>query len=275
MNEEDLNDSKYRRSLNEERYNEIQKRLGLIRSIYSDIRTAPKSIQEEYYNGDNIAIYLKQGISSSIHGPMGTEDGVVIDSFHKEKYKDAFKKYTEAQIENKNLISKEQEQSYTTPDIDFDDIRSKIDSMNNVQDLIRFESVDMTKYEKYQTLETEAKLGEIRKTIYKKMAEINSREKSAVEESLKVPQTQKWYQKLYQKLSNIFKRESEVALPKGKSIDGGEDTPPPVSSVVSGPHDPKGPCMPELAEQVEEPGHYNYEPKGPEQPKEMQEIDQK
>lgn len=100
--------------------NEYQRRRGVIYSLYPDINARPESVEEE----DRALSTLISCLTSKGNGwgKRLASDHVMVDGFYFEKYEEAFGRLAELQEENKKYISKEQEESFEFPNIDFDEL---------------------------------------------------------------------------------------------------------------------------------------------------------
>ena len=116
---------KQRRETNKVRYDELTIRQNLLLSIYPNLEEAPKSIKKELEEIISIKLYLKNGVTTSYHGPEMI-DGVYIDRFEKEKYESAIKELQELQKENEKYITKHQEAEFKMPTYSIDEYLEQI-----------------------------------------------------------------------------------------------------------------------------------------------------
>lgn len=103
------------------------KRKAIIRNKYPKIyaETTPESIQAEY-KALNTLVDSLQTSRQETWGNMISSDGCAIDGFIAKKYEDALNKFSQFNQENAIYITREEEENFKFPEIDFEGLEAKI-----------------------------------------------------------------------------------------------------------------------------------------------------
>ncbi len=109
------------------------RRQAIIKSKFPDILKAPASIQKEYY-ALNSMIDSLQTSRREIWGKTTSSDGYEIDKFVAEKYEEKLSEFKELNEENKQYISREDEENFKYPEIDFDALTQEVQEMQTNTD---------------------------------------------------------------------------------------------------------------------------------------------
>ena len=118
---------------------EYTRRLGVIHQKYPDLNEAPKSIADEYSKLNTLLVGL-ENVQFANWGMTETSDGFQVDGFLIEKYEEALTSLEEVQAQNSEFITKEEEESFRFPEIDFEGLRAEMGEMQNLADVRALQS---------------------------------------------------------------------------------------------------------------------------------------
>lgn len=150
---------------NRAKFDQIQTRMGLIKSLYPTVNeygSVPESIYREYQALSSLRMYIIEStFYSNLENPIVTNSGLIIDSHilskkdHTNNECDFEKKLRDSILlrkENEKYISKEQVNSFRLPRLDTKALKAQIDQSNDTKDLFRIGS-DFSQIALDQTME--------------------------------------------------------------------------------------------------------------------------
>lgn len=154
------------------------RRQAVIKSRFPEILEAPKSIQDEYFALNSLVDSL-QTSRREIWGQTISSDGCKIDSFVAQKYEDALARFSEFNRENAQYITREEEENFEFPEIDFNWLREELQGIKTTTGYRAFYSKLAQLQQEPLPEATKAKLYELNK----EMAQISMDGKLVEEET--------------------------------------------------------------------------------------------
>lgn len=161
----------------DEMINEYIRREAIIKSKFPDILEAPKSIQEEYSQLSAMIHELRVSSMGETWGKTIASDGCAIDKFVAQKYESALARFATLKNQNEEYITREEEETFEFPEVNFDELKMKIDSVQTFDErravfneltALSSEPLPETTITKIHELTTELSKKEIQFTYNKK-----------------------------------------------------------------------------------------------------------
>ena len=205
----------------DETINKFIRRMAVIKSKFPEFSNAPKSIQDEYFTLNRLVDSL-QSSRRGIWGPTIASDGCEIDKFVKEKYESALAQLDELSQENLSYITYEEDANFKFPEIDFEGLRQRIDSMTKDDYSSLYSELTRMMQQPFPE-ETTNKLHDMLKDLLSKSVELN---KTTPMPEAKIVVTESKFAQIYGKARGKIKEVfSKIkSLFKQKSHDKDEHT---------------------------------------------------